>query len=1197
MNAIFRSHLRAYLSLAIALNVLFAGFAGHVQASPTASCEDLLAGSDPSLVEAQKLRHELQEKLGVFQDPFLFDSNVEQTVATWNKLLENYPHLRDLQDAVYECLKQNKPFDKKLEKEVLAKAKELLDSGEKNSYLIAAVIEALRKIELVHIHNLPTPPPPKGKKEGKDNKKNENKPQPPPPPQPPSYPQLSKKYQAHNKDTEGSDNDEKRVPIASVNARDISYWRAIVYQFVDATSNEWGQVAITRPQQVLPTQISLHTVKLHALGDKGAELPVLIPQGFIPQVFESKDGKVFQDESGNFYFIAYGETLEVPVLPQGLAARPLSPSEIEIYTTPSGVKFSDWPEDLQNAVINLKEARARGGFQGPQGDVELAQVLGSFIANHFKYRVDKDPPASAPELAKRRAFQCDTSVTILVSLLRDEFQIPSRPVGGFTGVRDKTNPSESHVVSPAQAHAWAEIADKEGNWHGVDATPHTKDRETKPQSNKDSFEDINRSSESKDKIDPNNVDGVPQDNSKDAGKDLKALIDEEVKRQLEKKKAQEDEAKKNGEKSSGKEEGKTKGEKSAKEATPPQHHKKVKTDELLEKLEQNNPYVVRLVKRLFLWALDPQLPLSEKANRINALKAKLGTDTDAEANFPAFKPAKSLLSEATLIFAGTPRPAFLAWLETVLSQTSQKPINETVEEILQIQHQLEFTMKFMDPSEKQSFLPILDSVNVLRRALSEIKHPDSKAIRIAEELFKNLAGNISRRVLWERFHLKDSLGDDVATLDFAKAISNGKLNDFRLSSILGPHTEFVVDPIHTPSRGERKTWQRALRKQKGRHEILMTSDPRDHRGFVRLNPHLTDEQALIRGEMGVVIQRRKIQYPTGIKDTDPEKATVIAIDTSGSMSGDPAYFQTQYVGALVDRALSDVNPNGKARHRVYILAFDTEVHDVIEVTSPKEAIALLQDLKNRTSNTAGGTDIQAALLKAAQILKKASVEGNKALSRANVVLASDGGSSVSIPEIKKAFDDVGRDTDILLSFVAINGTNPDLVALVDEGKKLGVEKSLYIEWSPQDISRLIAESQAKPEPISDFWTKTRWDELPTNVIQAFMGVGQAIVSSRSNRMDLVDNALQRLQEQLRTFSRKERNVKRDGSSAGKLMGFRRALNHIGATFSPMDRARILNEVLLELNAMLSEPFETLDHSELAEFHHILSWPAAGVASK
>jgi Transglutaminase-like superfamily/Protein of unknown function (DUF1194) len=1153
-------------------------------------CARLLAGSateasDSTLQEIRRIRWALEDKLGIRRDPFVWATDVQSGVEIWNRLSSRFSPLLEVRSAVYDAQQNGTRVDTELEVTTLRNAEHLITDPLAEDDALAGAVKALEKLEQLHVRdlppeNVPEKQPPESKEkpgsEDAEKKKQKKKPEKNPP----------KNYKPHNKNTDGESNSTERVVIDPVQG--------------------WGQVKTSNPARVITTEGAVNTLTLNPWQQMGQVIPVAVPQGFIPVTFSDDHSTVFQDETGNYYYQTKLNELAVPLIAQGRAIRPLSVPEVDLYTAPSPISLSQWPEHLQQAIATLRSSRENGAFSGVEGDVRLAEVLGSYIANHFKYAVDADESQLVTEAAAKGELQCDWSAEMWALVLRNEFKIPCRVVGGYRGMKKKGMKDFSYVVSPATAHAWGEVPDALGNWHGVDSTPKNKTRQTKQDPAADDFSEVKReeNQEPPQQSEENsqNMDGVPRDNSQDEGKTLRELIQEveALQRQRQTQRRSETEtAEQTGKETNEGEE--TPSATSGQNELETIEGAQKGNQDLITRIDERNPFILRLLKRLVLWAIDPKLSTQIKTQRLNVLKAIVGNDIDGQ--FPSFKRLKSVLAEATLLFIGD-YPPFDHWIEGVIQ--ARTAINELADHLTKIQSQIEFTLQFMEGDERIPLSGLLRALQNLRRELGRIKHKDSRAIRTAMELDEGLPGKISRRVIRDQYGIKDRLGDDIGTLKLAEAISQGKLNDYRLASLLGPHTEFLADPIPMVSRGERKTWDASVR-PRGRREILMTSDPRQ-RNLIRLYDHLTDGEALARGQMGVLINRRRVPVPEGITDTNPEEVFILALDASGSMAGTNADFQGEFARALSDRALSDINPNGKPRRRVYVVIYgDGILSDsngeklIIPVTTAQEAYEVVRNAKSKFRNRGTGTLVKKTLVEIAALLKEANNEGDKPKSRATVVLCGDGQDNAdtpTIPQVKAAFDAVGNKTDILIAFVAIGMTNPEFISLAT--KNMGAEKNMYIEWDSEDISLVMQKAKAPLVPVNDFWTNIPPHDWPNEIPQALSRLQTALGQYRADASKGPAAALRTFARELEKLSEipiANRPDRRKGNHYGKLTAFRRVLNEIGPHLSPLERERILDQVLSFFPKFIPESMDQLDHQELAALHFIFQWPRTGATGQ
>jgi uncharacterized protein YegL len=1191
-----------------------------------AAREALSAQAVERVKHLEALARALRLKLGMRQDPFQGNTTLEQFTKTWHLINTAFPPLVEVRHAVFDAAEHAKPLDSSLEASIEHQAMEILDGsgGASPPKTVAGAMFAVLKLAEPHSRAIlppvasPAPPPPKAE----EKKKEEPKPKKKPEDQPPRYPDMQDKYKAHNKDTDKSGGDSaKKVTLAWINKPGVRYFRIGVYVLLDAVSGAMSNhplVSATRAGAA--SQYSVTVLPYDRVGEK---LPLLIPQGFEPVTGVLPGGRVDRDAKEIYWFVTDQKELKVPLIEAGAAARPLSPQELEVYTSPTGARLTDWPDHLQDAVKLVQDERKKnlkansGRYFGATGDAMLAKDLALYVAKNFLYRVDKSeyelgPVALARDNGDRRgAMQCDAAAVMLASILRETFKIPCRVMGGYRGEHSSARPGTSHVVAAGSApegHAWVEIADAAGVWHGVDPTPITPDRkkDQKP-GEKDDFAQIPDPDATPEADDsPDAPDGSPKDGRKaegsGAGKPMKDIMQETADAQAAfAKKHREDLEKKLEAAKQAKEESKKPEDKPDEAIEEMREIRKTDLDDYIARLKGGfQPAVEFAVRQLIAWSVDPAVGSDTKLKRLQLLGADIGRLEEHYKNLIG-----PIVIEAKLVFAGK-HPPLAEWITSIIGQAPKRPLNDTVREISQVQRQLEFTVKLLDPVDQGAWRPTLAALHRLRSQLNTIRHKDSQRIRIAEEMFENLPGNNSRRDLTERYGLGGSLGPDLGTARLADAINAGKLNSFRLASILGPHTDFVVDPIENPAWSYNKTWMQDPASPR-RNDFIRGQDPRTlgelrlRRAF-KLDPHLSDEEAWATGQAYKLARRKRVKIPEGTTSTDPEKATVLLFDTSGSMDGKPAIFQSNYIAALVDKALSDLGPSGRTRHRVYLIGFGDHAATPIEITTPQQAQDLVRNAEQMTGNNGQGTNIQGALIAAADLLEKANSTGDRALSRATVVLCSDGGSEIDAGKIRKAFDKIDNKRatkmDLLLAFVAINGTNEKLIELTEKGTMLGAEKSMYVEWGTQMIEKMIADSEAKPEVLNDFWSDLSYSALSPTIRGAFddvrnstQGIERARAASRTGNPEYT-------LDQGRAFTRATGlNVseeERPHTHSATLRRLRKLLNAVGPTMSAGERRRLVEELLARWSRYFAGSWSEYDEPERQNMKLLFNdWVANG----
>ena len=1172
----------------------------------------------------------LHARLGLRRDPFQGNTTLEQFTRTWSQLNKAFPQLTEAREAIYGTAKSGKTIDSTLESSIEHQAMEILDGSASPGYQkTAGAMFAVLKLAEYHSRFVipPSPPPPESKTKLEEKKPEEKKPDKKKTnDSPPRYPDAADESKAHNKDSEKSDGDSaKQHTIAWINKPGVRYFRRDIRVLIDARSGALSSHPIVSAGRAMSA--SSFAVRLKPHDRRGKDLPVLIPQGYEPITGVHPGGKVWKDAKDTYWFNTSLEEFAVPLAEASAHSRPLSPPEREIYTSDTRVRLEEWPEHLREAIELVRKKRkdnlkaGSGRYAGPQGDAMLAKDLAHYIANHFLYRVDKDDYDLGPlALSQDRgsqpgAFQCDSAAVILISILREAFQIPCRYISGYRGFQSSTRPGTSHVVTSgesAEGHGWVEVADAAGNWHGVDPTPIKKDRKSKDENGKNDFDQIPDPDQGpQDDDSASDDDGSPSDSRNGSGKparSMKEIIQENIERQ----KALQKERKK---KSAATKPEKEPTQEQKEEETPPVEMKEIKktdVDDYISKLKGGfQPAIEFAVRQIVAWAVDPSQDSGTKMARLQ----KLGADI-SKLEEQYVRLIGPIVSEAKMIFAGKNPPIDL-WIPLILANAPKQPLNQTVREISLLQRQLEFTYKLLDPVDQAAWRPTLAAIQALRKTLDTtkgLKDKNSLRIKIAEDVFDDLPGEISRGELWDNYLKKSGgIGPNTGTYDLSDAINEGQLNDYRLSSILGPHTDFVVDPIETEAWDERKTWLTDSVSSRRRdfiqaRDIRALRDLRERRAF-SLEPHLSAEEAWARGSIYKLGRRKRAKVPGGSTSTDPEKATVLLFDTSGSMAGEPARFQSMYIAALVDKALSDLGPGNRIRHRVYLMPFDGEPGEVIEVTTPEQARDLVRHARRNTANTGGSTNIEAALIGAADVLKEANDKGDRALSRATVVLCSDGGDDMSdekLANIRAAFDKIDNDRseklDLLMAFVAINGTNEHLVKLAERGEEAGAEKSMYVEWGPDLMTKMIAQSKAKPEPFNDFWSTVPYSKLDSTVTDAFKQIGTSLAGiDRRREAQKLAGAQYSLEQGLsfvRSSSAGRSDDERKGSNAPALRRLRKVLDSVGPTMNINERQMLMRMLLARWGQYFRDDWNLYDVYEKRNMLYLLQdWVKTGFSGE
>ena len=1183
--------------------------------------------------ELAELRHGLSKTLDPITSPFKFVTDYQQSADAWEKAKLAFPELSDVLQEHARATRENRVSEVSLESNTLQRARTILNKitikqggTANNPYEVMGAIEALFRLENLHTRLRPIPEKKSEEQKIKEEKKSEPQPKKQSgPKKPPNYPDAMERYKAQNKDTDKGSSESSGPPetLARIDEANIARFEMVQYASINARTGQWDPLPLQLPPERKASRTPTRTEHLYPFRKTGQILPVLIAEGYIPSTFKNDSGEVWMNEYGNYFYLSNGEDFQVPMYKESDYVRKLTPSEQNAFTTHTGIELHELPDDLKVVVDYVKATLHAGKITGRDKNHEIAKLLGTYIAQKFLYKVDGEKGVPILESMQRRAIQCDGAATLLITLLRNEFNIPCVAVGGFIGSRKQGTRDSSHVHSDSEGHAWVKVFNEDGSKTVVDPTPLTPDRkkdqkgssENPYQDNTDPEQPKPEKNEQGDPGEQNEGSETSKSSdasSESASQSLKKIIEE-----LQKKKTNERSQKATGSGSQvGNEsenaeiqaalqkEAAKKSEEAAQKAIenlPGIFSEQTKSlSEHLKEMESKNPLTSALLRRMLAHCVDSTLTTAQKRARIQKVAGSLSEDKYGL--FPAFKPLLKILSELKHEFRDD-RPAFHEWIDSILGKAAKTPLNETALQLAHLQLQIEWTLKILEPvhddEEIRRLRNLLLSVWHLRQALSQVRSPHSEAIRLAEELDENLPGNISKKAIRKQIGFTGALGDNLSTLQYADAIQKGRLNDYRLQAILGPHTQWAVDPINRPAKGSIVTWMREQPRPNLRASWLPAQDVRDlKRGrFMQMQPGISVETALKRGQVATLIPRRRVGIPDGVESIDPEKVTLIAVDTSGSMSGLPSQFLKEYVRALVDKALSDVSADGRTRHRVHILLFNSVVHATFEVTSVDEAVRFMEAGSKLLANAGGGTEFDPPLLKMADMIETARKTGDRGLARATAIICTDGQARVSIDKVQTAFLKAKGEAKLLLGFVSIGTSNPDLERLA-EMNALGADRSMHLAWTHDDMQTLTEKSQAPAKAMSDFWSSLHWNQLPPEVYRASheLMAAQREYMKALARKHVGNEQLTRIEHEVVGMNGRKRVKLNLETLAPRLRSFRLVLNHVGHAFTPRERRDWLESVFSNWDQVMDRRgFPELDQEEAAHLIWILQWPDIGKA--
>lgn len=872
----------------------------------------------------------------------------------------------------------------------------------------------------------------------------------------PDYPELPSSYKPHTKDTDGqSGKKQKPQKIVEANFKTPyfgqRYFANIVRHSEAPFSEAFFPGRLNPPQSYQPMSKEMIT---WTYGKK--KVALFVPPLHRPLQPSDSRAVITRSESGG-YILEMKESLSEVRIPlvedTGIA---MMANEREMYLRPVGFDAKEWPATVQSAVMKKFKSE-----QGKSTPLTVAQAVADHLAKDYLYSVDARAETDPVQALKGGAFQCDMAAYAMISILRDVYQIPCRAVGGYRG---KTKGgSNSFLILPGEAHVWVEVF-HDGKWHLFDPTPVKKDRKKKEEGDASEYHDIPLENTPKTEPEEDEKDGQPSESKSSSGKDHKKRLDETTEQRLKEIQNQAGKEDKGGEKSQ-----------SAKSEEP-------SAEELAELLElgslelepkpEQNILLERAIRMLLQIVLDPSRHGTQTAGQLNQLFSII-----KRVNTPRLK----ALYQKAVSAHNSEHPDLKNWIDSVYRLLSTRSVTKSYDELHRILSALQVYAQVLDWDGKikrpEKLISVLEKA---QESLSALADPNSQDIALVQELVKNLPP-VTRLLLKEKYDLT-TVGINAPTQNVAKALKAGKLNDLRLLAILNPLSDFILNSTPRPEYVEIKSWEQDLKRPRGRDLMPLRSFSDLPRAMLG-QPGKSLEENIQQGTAFVSTRRKKVRVATGRGHEEAERITVVLYDTSGSMNGDPGRFQAGLIGAFTGRALSDLSPSGRHRHKVVIVPFDSEPGEPVPVTNTQQALNVLKNYQDKLKNTNGGTDIQKALIQAMALIADAEKRAGEPLAAANIILMTDGQANVNFEELVQKRKAISRETPLQTMFIAINQTNEDLMRYALDSKRMGAEQGFYREFTPDHIQDILKESEALDlsKHKKDFYTDKTAKDIPPAV--------------------------------------------------------------------------------------------------------------------
>ena len=1164
-------------------------------------------------LQIRELATEYHKLLGPYSNPFALVFTTDEGNRLYQKMLtrkEDGRNVRSPLDMVSISLKktyvEKTPLDWKLLNYVVDDAKKLLakhppasitntvilQNLQSELYALNQSIEYLRRFRVNEVVDRDGEKVEKEEEKKPEEKKKEKKEKKEKKKTPPKYPELPEEYDPHTKDTDkggdGESEEEHRLIEANFST---PYWGYVRFSNIKRHGeNRFRQTKLM--DTPLPPPRYKHTGKEMIVNTFGkTSVKMFLPPLHRPLQPEDPRATISRTETGGYVLNISDPSItsvKIPVIKNSGIAF-INPMDKESLVEEVGVKKEEWPADIQAAIF-----RKYSEADGKTKPLEVAQAISDFISKEYLYSVDKRPERDPIDAMKAGAFQCDMAALIMVAILRDVYKIPSEAIGGFRGKQFRGGADKkSYLVVPAEGHAWIEVFHN-GEWHMFDPTPIKKDRKTKNDGEKSEYSDIKLDNT----LDPENEDSDSDEMQEGEGTG-DSNLDELHKRLKESQKKHAKEGKKTHDKD--KKEGKGKDKNKDKKESDQDGSGEdggMSLDDLVKQLEVGsiemgpnnkgrNPLRDRALRTLFKLTVDPNKYGLEIQNRLNQLARIIkayGSDQ-----------MTALFQDALSAHANN-HPGIVDWLDQISILMPKQEVNKSFQELYKATLAVSIYASLLDKDGSKGSVAVPKKLlSLLAKAQEELRklsHADAADIGLVQELIKELPP-VARQLLRKDYDFSE-LGPNAPTRNIAKDLKNQKLNDLRLLSILGPHTDFILNATPRPEYAPLRTWQRQYGKT-GKDILPLERFSDLGRSFMG-QPGKSLEENMQEGTAFMKAHRRRVFIPKNKGTAEAERITIVLYDTSKSMAGEPGRFQAGLIGAFTAKALSDISPTGRHRHKVLIIPFDDNPGEATRVTNTQEALNVIRNYQEQLKNTGGGTNIQAALIQAMAIIAEAEKRSGEPLAAANIVLMTDGQAQINVPELVQARNAIDRDTPLQVMFAAINQTSEELKEFANNSRGVWAEGGYYREFTSQDISEVLQESDSPPKiKKSHFYSDKRGQEIPTPVYRL---MDQAINEARDLQTQIsYANTYTSARDHLTQFERVKWNFveHKERQLEMWIIKLRQFLED-NAFKNPRVKEKIIDDIMINFEKITGVEFNDLSDHEQGHLGNMLR-QASGVAEK
>ncbi len=868
----------------------------------------------------------------------------------------------------------------------------------------------------------------------------------------PEWNKTQDKYNPENKDL-ANDGKGKKKNVDLV-LTDVNVFKRLLRQKIYDQFNlkDWSSTPVGRESLQSETQVTKKLI-INPLGETSVDVPV--PYGYTLIPGKYADHRIVEVGPGEFQVqVSSKNPVSLGLVKiQSESALPAPPRAV------SAQELGLWPQHLLLFTQSLKglpplEAASRlekylseeGGFLYYSKGDKISEGELTKIDQKFNQLLTTMPKPMA--MAHVGAFNCDGAAWIGGLLLRDVLNLPVRIAGGRTSAGIKTvNQEKLHVVKSADpAHAWIEVFDGK-RWIPFDMTP----KNNTPES-QSSPTDVEREESKptqpgqkqppKDKTQPSKGEGKgaeKKDSDKDGVKDSEKDKDSKDK-ESEAKASDEGKNKKEGEQDN--------------EGAPGSK----KIEDLINakstqrrKGEQNLGLIDRVLKRNELMLLEHMIHEGHKTpfqNESNSVLETLNENSNWK-NVVERSRGKisTLINDAKFSkFSGLQK-----FLSDIRVEFSQNNLREAKQKLMMVQRLLLALSEYRSLTKKET--EALQSIEGIIRNLDQIKHENSKEYDSVQELLQSLPGNISKNWLSKQYGKDyDQLGSD-ANIRLAQDMVNGKLKPLLQMGAVSDFVDMTLNSTPEPQWKDEPTLNRSL-VPKPRQDLIITRSPLDFAKMLwTLRPGEHMFAPTLQGRQFAIgsLETRRVSNP---KNPLERKVSVIYYDISGSMKGRPIESQDALLMAFVDKALSETDAIGRPTHEIYLIPFNDNLLQGVHIASREDAQNFLSRRMSMRTETSGGTDIQKAVENFYDIIgtsyKNKSTQGREKLfQKANMVLFTDGGSTINMEQLEVKRRSIPKEVQINMNFVNIGDQVNETLKALAQNDKLASGKPTFRKMDTQ----------------------------------------------------------------------------------------------------------------------------------------------------